>query len=101
MMGIRVFSPYAHDVVGLIPGTSNLSDDTRDLLADLSSSICAATLSMPFNHVFSWSTCTPELGRMSYLQRAKAQSQWIVSNYSSQGAKLLGRDLCIRISYTG
>lgn len=101
MMGIRVFSPHSHEVVQQIPGTSHLGEEGMLVASDLASSVVAASLSMPFNHVFSWSACTPSLGSMSYSQRAQASLSWIVQTYREQGARLLARDLAVRISYTG
>jgi len=100
MMGIRLFSPHSYEVVCRMPGTDRMSESSRVLAADLSSSIVAATLSMPMNHIFSWSACTPELDRMSYWERSKVSMRWIIGNYRDQGMKLLARDLAIRINYT-
>jgi hypothetical protein len=100
MGGIRLMSPYTHQFVQNMPGSSHLSSKSSLLLSDFISSTFAATLSMPFNHVFSWSSCTPELNAMSYTCRAKAQANFIITNYKEQGWRLLRRDLSIRISYT-
>merc|ERR1719277_696799 len=100
MMGIRLFSPYSYATVCKLPGDMRLSEDKRLVASDLASSIVAATLSMPMNHVFSWSACTPELEKMSYWERTKASTRWIIGTYREQGMKLLARDLCIRINYT-
>jgi hypothetical protein len=101
MMGIRVFSPHSLEVVQHIPGTGLLGEEGTLVASDLVSSIISATLSMPFNHIFSWSACTPALDSMSYAQRAQESASWIVNNYKEQGIRLLARDLAIRISYTG
>eukprot|EP00405_Crypthecodinium_cohnii_P014586 CAMPEP_0206449048 /NCGR_PEP_ID=MMETSP0324_2-20121206/17856_1 /ASSEMBLY_ACC=CAM_ASM_000836 /TAXON_ID=2866 /ORGANISM="Crypthecodinium cohnii, Strain Seligo" /LENGTH=295 /DNA_ID=CAMNT_0053918349 /DNA_START=134 /DNA_END=1021 /DNA_ORIENTATION=- len=99
-MGIRLFAPYSYQVVSVLPGTRSMNEQSKLLASDLTSSVVASTLSMPFNHVFSWAACTPELDKMSYLQRATAMSSWLVNNYRQQGIRLLGRDLAVRISYT-
>mmetsp|Transcript_97009 Transcript_97009/g.182424 ORF Transcript_97009/g.182424 Transcript_97009/m.182424 type:complete len:300 (-) Transcript_97009:131-1030(-) len=101
MAGIRLISPYSREVVKKVPGASRLSSESTHVAADLASSIIASTLSMPFNHMFSWASCTPELQRMSYTERAKAMSNFMISNYQQQGWRLFGRDLSVRISYTG
>mmetsp|Transcript_71858 Transcript_71858/g.150119 ORF Transcript_71858/g.150119 Transcript_71858/m.150119 type:complete len:295 (-) Transcript_71858:46-930(-) len=99
-MGIRLFAPYSYQVVSVLPGVRSMNERSKLLVSDLTSSVVASTLSMPFNHVFSWAACTPELDKMSYLQRATAMSSWLVNNYRQQGIRLLGRDLAVRISYT-
>uniref|UniRef100_A0A7S1RSC7 ADP,ATP carrier protein n=1 Tax=Alexandrium catenella TaxID=2925 RepID=A0A7S1RSC7_ALECA len=101
MTGIRLFSPHSLQVVRRIPGASQLSEESQHVAADFASSCVAATLSMPFNHVFSWASCTPELKSMGYLARARASASFLVDNYRDQGIRLLGRDLAVRISYTG
>jgi len=101
MMGIRLFSPHSLEVVRRVPGTESLSEESRLMAADLASSTVAATLSMPFNHVFSWCACTPELESRSWAGRARASAEFLVGTYKAQGAKLLARDLAVRISYTG
>jgi len=101
MMGIRLFSPHSLEVVRSIPGSQHLPLEAQHVAADLASSAVAATLSMPCNHVFSWASCTPQLQNMGYAQRAKASANFLWTTYREQGVKLLGRDLCIRISYTG
>lgn len=101
MMGIRLFSPHSLEVVRCVPGAARLGEEGQLVAADLASSICAATLSMPFNHIFSWSACTPELERMSHSERLRASAEFIIGNYRRQGAGLLARDLAVRISYTG
>jgi hypothetical protein len=101
MMGIRVFSPYSLEVVRRVPGAGLMGEECSRVCADLFSSVVAATLSMPFNHVFSWSACTPSLERMTLPQRTQESLTWIVQNYKEQGSRLLARDLAVRISYTG
>ena len=100
MTGIRIFSPHSHDVVCKLPGASRLSREQSLVAADFASSVVAATLSMPFNHIFSWSACTPELQSMAYTQRARASCSWLFMNYKQQGVGLLARDLAVRINYT-
>jgi len=100
VMGIRLFSPHSYEVVCRLPGAERMSEGGRLVAADLASSVAAATLSMPFNHIFSWSACTPALDGMSYWGRAKASAHWIFNTYQQQGSKLLARDLAIRINYT-
>jgi len=101
MMGIRLFSPHSFELVRRVPGAERLGEEGLLVAADLASSTVAATLSMPFNHVFSWSACTPELEKRSWAGRAWASAEFLVGTYRSQGAKLLARDLAVRISYTG
>lgn len=101
MMGIRLFSPYSRDVVKQAPGGSMLSEGGLSFASDISSSIFAAMLSMPVNHMFSWASCTPALEKMSYWQRGVVTASFLVNSYKSHGVRLLTRDLCIRISYTG
>mmetsp|Transcript_6949 Transcript_6949/g.18776 ORF Transcript_6949/g.18776 Transcript_6949/m.18776 type:complete len:296 (+) Transcript_6949:3-890(+) len=101
MMGIRIFSPHSLEVVKQIPGTGQLGEEGIVVASDLLSSIISATLSMPFNHIFSWSACTPALDSMSYTQRARESVSFLVNNYMEQGLRLLARDLAVRISYTG
>jgi len=101
MMGIRLLSPHSLQIVERMPGASRLGREQRLVAADLASSVCAATLSMPLNHIFSWAACTPELERLSYWQRCVASAQFLVGNYQRQGAGLFARDLGVRISYTG
>jgi hypothetical protein len=100
MMGIRLFSPYSHEVVCQVLGTGFLSENGRLVASDLASSIVAATLSMPLNHMFSWAACSPELDKMGYLERAVASTRWLIGTYREQGMRLLARDLVIRINYT-
>mmetsp|Transcript_89787 Transcript_89787/g.187637 ORF Transcript_89787/g.187637 Transcript_89787/m.187637 type:complete len:296 (+) Transcript_89787:188-1075(+) len=99
-MGIRLFSPHSYEVVSTLPGIRSLNERSKLFASDLASSVVAATLSMPFNHMFSWASCTPELDKMSYWRRATAMSGWLINNYREQGMRLLGRDLLIRINYT-
>jgi len=99
MAGIRVISPHAQ--VGVRKVAPQLGEEGVQVAADLASSVVAATLSMPFNHVFSWAVCTPELNQMSGMERLKASKNFLVDTYRSQGMRLLTRDLCVRISYTG
>lgn len=100
MAGIRCFAPHSYGLVTSFPGVSGLDDGTRLVLSDLASSIVAATISMPFNHMFSWSACTPELDSMSYARRARCVIVWMANNYREKGLPLLGRDVMIRINYT-
>lgn len=100
VMGIRLFSPHSYEVVRRLPGADRIGEDGRLVAADLASSVVSATLSMPFNHIWSWSVCHPELEGMSYWGRAQASARWIVNTYRQQGMKLLARDLAIRINYT-
>lgn len=99
MAGIRVISPHAQ--VGVRRVAPQLGEEKVQVVADLASSVVAASLSMPFNHVFSWSVCTPQLAQMSALERLKASGHFLVDTYRAQGMRLLTRDLCVRISYTG
>merc|ERR1712039_119255 len=104
LIGIRMISPHTYKVVAILPGASYLNQRSKLVLADLSASIFAATVSMPFNHVFSWSACTPELKPLSHWERCKASTRLITGIYigsGSGGSQLLARDLAIRISYTG
>eukprot|EP00930_Biecheleria_cincta_P079338 TRINITY_DN67134_c0_g1_i1.p1 TRINITY_DN67134_c0_g1~~TRINITY_DN67134_c0_g1_i1.p1 ORF type:complete len:282 (+),score=48.39 TRINITY_DN67134_c0_g1_i1:29-847(+) len=101
MMGIRIFSPHMHQVVEGPASAANLSTECKLILSDFGSSMISASLSMPFNHVFSFASCTPELQEMTQLQRLKAYAAFLIGNYQSQGTRLLCRDLCIRICYTG
>lgn len=99
MTGIRVFSPHLHSVVeGNAPF---LGAEGVQIVSDLTSSIVAATLSMPCNHIFSWAACTPELEQMSPVDRGRAQLRYITRNYTEYGVGLLFRDLRVRICYTG
>jgi len=101
MMGIRLFSPYTEQVVRHIP-TMDERPETKAILSDFSASIVSSFLSMPFNHVFSWACCSPELAEMSQLQRLQAYANFLIGNYCAPGRlSLLGRDLCVRIGYTG
>jgi len=100
MMGIRLWSPHSYEFICSVPGAKALPEESRVVASDLASSVVAATISMPMNHMFSWAACTPELGNMSYLARAKASCQWVVGNYKEQGVRLLARDLALRINYT-
>jgi len=101
MMGIRLFSPYTEKVVRHIPHI-NSYPESKAILSDFSASIMSSMLSMPFNHVFSWACCSPELARMSQLERLQAYATFLIGNYSAPGRlSLLGRDLMVRISYTG
>jgi len=98
MMGIRIFSPYSLVAVKQLPW--GLNRETQAVLADLSSSIAAATLSMPFNHVFSWAACTPELKQLSAKDRMRAGLMFLYKTYSEQGVRLFARDMAVRWSYT-
>lgn len=99
MVGIRVISPHAQ--VGVRKVAPQLGEEKVQVAADLASSVVAASLSMPLNHVFSWSVCTPQLAQMSALERLKASGSFLFDTYKAQGMRLLTRDLCVRISYTG
>jgi len=99
-MGIRLFSPHSYEVVCRLPGISTLSEGKRLVASDFACSVLAATLSLPFNHAFSWAACTPELEQMSYARRGMAMVQWLIGTYREQGVKLLARDVGIRINYT-
>jgi len=99
MVGIRVISPQAQ--VGVRSAAPQLGEEKVQVVSDLASSIIAASLSMPFNHIFSWSVCTPKLAQMSKWERLKASGNFLVDTYRGQGVGLLTRDLCVRISYTG
>jgi hypothetical protein len=100
MTGIRIVSPYAMKVVEQLPGIDQSADETKFLLSDLGSSSVSAVLSMPFNHVFSWASCTPELKTLSRVERLKAYATFLITNYKAQGCRLLARDLLTRICYT-
>jgi len=100
MLGIRMFSPQIHEQIDRLPAAGNVNKESKLLLADFVSSVVAASLSMPFNHMFSWSACTPELNNMSWARRTEHAQQWFVKTYLKQGMKLFGRDLLIRINYT-
>lgn len=99
MVGIRVISPHAQ--VGVRRAAPQLSEEKVQVVSDLASSVVAASLSMPFNHIFSWSVCTPQLAQMSAFERVKASCNFLMHTYKAQGTRLLTRDLCVRISYTG
>lgn len=99
MAGIRLIAP--HTQVGVRRVAPQLDEEKVQVVADLASSVVAACLSMPFNHIFSWSVCTPQLAQMSPLERLKASGNFLVDTYKAQGTRLLTRDLCVRISYTG
>eukprot|EP00931_Biecheleriopsis_adriatica_P039887 TRINITY_DN22810_c0_g1_i4.p1 TRINITY_DN22810_c0_g1~~TRINITY_DN22810_c0_g1_i4.p1 ORF type:complete len:179 (+),score=25.07 TRINITY_DN22810_c0_g1_i4:9-545(+) len=99
MSGIRIFSPLFGDRLKSLPGMDRLSERGRLFTTDLILSGLAASLSMPFNHIFSWSACTPELDRMSYKERLHASVRFIVTTYQQQGAKLFARDLAVRVTY--
>lgn len=99
MVGIRAFAPHAQ--VGVRRAAPQLGEEQVQVVADLASSVVAASLSMPFNHIFSWSVCTPQLAKMSALERLKASGNFLMDTYKAQGTRLLTRDLCVRISYTG
>jgi len=99
MVGIRAIAPHAQ--VRVRHTAPQLGEEQVQVVADLASSVVAACLSMPLNHVFSWSVCTPELAKMSALERLKASGNFLVNTYKEQGTRLLTRDLCVRISYTG
>jgi len=102
MTGIRLLSPHSLQVVRRVPGAEGaLSEESLHSAADFASSAVAATLSMPFNHVFSWASCTPELQRMTCMERAGASARFLLDNYRLQGVRLLARDLAVRVSYTG
>jgi len=101
MLGIRIFSPYMHQVVEGPASAANLSTECKTIMSDFGASMISASLSMPFNHVFSFAACTPELQTMGHLQRLKVYASFMIGNYQTQGARLLGRDLLIRICYTG
>jgi len=98
MMGIRIFSPYSLEAVKCLP--LGLPREVQFILADLTSSVTAASLSMPFNHIFSWVVCTPELKKLSMQGRLRACFSFLYTNYSEQGARLLIRDMATRWSYT-
>lgn len=100
MMGIRLFSPYSLKVVEQVPGSQYLGKEGQVITADFASSVVASILSMPFNHIFSWAACTPELEQMSWSRRCKASSIWLLDTYRERGARLLGRDLMVRIIYS-
>lgn len=99
MTGIRVFSPHLHCVVE--DNFPFLGAEGVQITSDFASSVVAATLSMPCNHIFSWAACTPELEAMSKWEQTKASSRFIVKNYTEYGTALLFRDLRVRICYTG
>jgi len=99
MVGIRVISPHAQ--VRVRSGAPQLSEEQVQVASDLASSFVAASLSMPLNHIFSWSVCTPQLAQMSMWTRLKASGNFLIDTYSSQGVRLFTRDMCARISYTG
>lgn len=97
MTGIRCISPKVENMLRQAP----LSKEQRHITADFVSSCIAATLSMPFNHIFSWSACTPQLERMTLLEKTKASGNFLFNEYRSQGMQLLTRDLAVRMGYTG
>jgi len=99
VMGIRLFAPHSLEVVRRMPGADSLGEEGKLVTADLASSVVSGTLSMPFNHAFSWCACTPELQGRSWAGRAWASAEFLVSTYKTQGVKLLARDLAVRISY--
>lgn len=101
MLGIRMISPYSHQLVCSVPGSSHVNAECKLVFADFLSSVIAATTSMPMNHLFSWSACTPELDSMSLGKRTRYALQWLIGTYQQQGMRLLSRDLLIRINYTG
>lgn len=100
MTGIRLFSPYSYEVVAQSPGSALLGEESRLISADFLASVPAAVLSMPFNHVFSWASCTPEYGQLSWADRGQAAAKFLFSTYQQQGMRLLMRDLGVRITYT-
>jgi len=100
MMGIRLFTPYTSQITKL-PPFNQLRPEGKAIVADLAASVVSASWSMPFNHIFSWAACTPELENMSQLDRLKAYASFLIGNYQAQGWRLLSRDICIRASYTG
>lgn len=100
MMGIRLFSQYTERVVMRIPSMDR-KPETRAIRSDFSASMVSALLSMPFNQVFSWACCSPELAAMTHRQRVQAYLTFLIGNYCAPGRlSLLGRDLMVRISYT-
>ena len=100
MMGIRLFSQYTERVVMHIP-TMERNPETRQILSDFSASMVSSLLSMPFNQVFSWACCSPELMGMTHRQRLQAYMAFLIGSYCGPGRlSLLGRDLMVRISYT-
>lgn len=99
MSGIRILSPLFGDRLGALPGMDQLSNRGRLFTVDLILSGLAASLSMPFNHIFSWSSCTPELDKMPYRERFTASMRFMFTTYQQQGAKLFARDLAVRVTY--
>lgn len=99
MVGIRMIAPKVTPTIRQLPGISSLPKEGQQVVADFSASCCSATVSMLCNHIFSYSVCTPEMLKMSYPARAKAQVTWLAGAYMEKGVGLLGRDLAIRITY--
>eukprot|EP00930_Biecheleria_cincta_P004610 TRINITY_DN105526_c0_g1_i1.p1 TRINITY_DN105526_c0_g1~~TRINITY_DN105526_c0_g1_i1.p1 ORF type:complete len:291 (-),score=36.16 TRINITY_DN105526_c0_g1_i1:215-1087(-) len=99
MSGIRVLSPLFGHRLECLPGMSQLSDRGRLFTIDLVLSGLAASMSMPFNHIFSWSSCTPELDKLSYRERFNASIEFMLTTYKTQGLKLFARDLAVRVTY--
>jgi len=97
--GIRLISPHTQHLVQRMPGSQLLNKEGEEFVSDLISSVPSAVLSMPFNQIFSWSACTPELMHLSLLDRAKRQVGYLTKTYSAQGPLLLCRDMSARISY--
>jgi len=99
MSGIRILSPLCGDSIKHLPGVAALPRRGRIFAQDLVLSGCAAALSMPFNHMFSWASCTPQLDTMSYSKRLSSISNFMYTTYRDSGAKLFCRDLAVRVTY--
>lgn len=97
MAGIRCISPPLQEIFS----QTRMRKEHSYITADFLSSCIAAAISMPFNHVFSWATCTPQLERLTLAEKTKASANFLVTTYKEQGVKLLSRDLAVRMSYTG
>lgn len=99
MSGIRILSPLFGDRLESLPGMNQLSNRGRLFTIDLILSGLAASMSMPFNHIFSWSCCTPELDGLPYRERFTASIGFMITTYKTQGLRLFARDLAVRVTY--
>merc|ERR1719281_1358595 len=84
MAGIRCFAPHSMGALEHVPGFLKQPLALRQVEADLMSSIGAAIISMPCNHLLSWPA------------RAKESAVWIASTYYHRGFQLVARDCAIR-----
>eukprot|EP00747_Dinoflagellata_sp_TGD_P192264 gnl/TRDRNA2_/TRDRNA2_56855_c0_seq1.p1 gnl/TRDRNA2_/TRDRNA2_56855_c0~~gnl/TRDRNA2_/TRDRNA2_56855_c0_seq1.p1 ORF type:complete len:286 (+),score=36.85 gnl/TRDRNA2_/TRDRNA2_56855_c0_seq1:72-929(+) len=101
MMGIRLFAPNVQAGMQHFSCFSELDKEQSAVVADFVSSTAAATLSFPFNQIFSWSVCTPELQKEAATEKLRMYSRYLIGTYRARGMSLLGRDLAARASYTG